>query len=795
MSKLAGKANGLLSRCNFWLKIAIVVTPLTLVALYLSAARIQEQRATLSELSDMEALSSLAVKASAFVHESQKERGVTGVYVGSGGKQYGPELKAQRAITDKTIADLDAALGKVRPEAFGVEFVSNLQAAQKFVDELAAHRSKVDTLAARGTEGIDYYSNQNGAWLNVIAHIGKVSPDAELAKMLSAYVNFMQAKERMGRERALMSNAFARGHFNEGEFARFAGFVSAQDAYTEAFRASATPELVAFFEQTVKGKPVEAIATMRKVAYEHAASDDLGGVDGGEWYTAQTEKIDLAKVVEDRIASDLQGLAGALQGDARTALTLTITVSLLALAISAGAAYVVASGIRSSVNAIISRLDSMKGNEIASLESAIGAASKGDLTVEARTVTARIEEYGTDEMGKAAATINAMLEQLLATIAGYNGMRAALGELITGVRDEAASVMSLSDQLREASDQMAGATGQIAQATNEVTNSAVSLSALAGQSSSTLERVSAGAHEMSAAAEGNSASAEQSRSEAELMGKRIALVAAGSDEATKVAEASLSAAQQGQVAVQQAVASMVSICSAVEHAQATVNQLGEYGQQIGDIVKVIDEIAAQTNLLALNAAIEAARAGEQGRGFAVVADNVRGLAERSSTSTKEIAALIARVQEGTREAVTAMATGVRDVEAGREVTASAGEALESIIATVEQSAAQMQQIARDTQALAAGAERIVRSAGEIAEMATRSAQSAGEMAQGTSRVTEAILQVSATSEQTSASAEEVSASTQELSAQSEELVATANAMREMAARLQSAVAQFRLTAS
>ncbi len=231
---------------------------------------------------------------------------------------------------------------------------------------------------------------------------------------------------------------------------------------------------------------------------------------------------------------------------------------------------------------------------------------------------------------------------------------------------------------------------------------------------------------------------------------------------------------------------------AVERASRTVDLLGEYGQQIGDIVKVIDDIAGQTNLLALNAAIEAARAGEQGRGFAVVAENVRSLAERSSESTKEIADLIAKVQQGTREAVEAMAAGVKDVTEGREITTQAGHALESIIASVQQSAVQMQRIATDVQGLASGAQRIVVSAEEMANLADESARGAGDMAQGTTKVTEAIIQVSATSEETSASAEEVSASTEELSAQSEELAATAGQMKDLAQALNEAAARFRL---
>jgi methyl-accepting chemotaxis protein len=205
--------------------------------------------------------------------------------------------------------------------------------------------------------------------------------------------------------------------------------------------------------------------------------------------------------------------------------------------------------------------------------------------------------------------------------------------------DEAAKVI---EDLRQAH-------AAIQELVRSVHGSANELTATSGDIADNASDLSSRTHEAS----------ERLRHEAASMQQVGAQVAASAEHAQSAAafaaENSASAVQGGR---------------AIREMVDTMQEIQRSSARIGDIVSVIDGIAFQTNLLALNAAVEAARAGEAGRGFAVVASEVRALAQRSAAAAKEIAQLVTE--------------SIRKVEAGSQVAARAGGAVEAAVGNAGQ---------------------------------------------------------------------------------------------------------------
>jgi methyl-accepting chemotaxis protein len=193
------------------------------------------------------------------------------------------------------------------------------------------------------------------------------------------------------------------------------------------------------------------------------------------------------------------------------------------------------------------------------------------------------------------------------------------------------------------------------------------------------EQLSHGCHQVADSSQQQSVAASTMAAAASQMTASIEEITRHAERALSMANQAENLAKEGGGVIHQVVSDMDDIARSAQQSAQVIRTLDQESEGIFNIIQVIKSIADQTNLLALNAAIEAARAGEQGRGFAVVADEVRSLAARTSASTQEIAAMVARIQSSTREAVSSMEAGVAQVDKGMAVTADVERAIREIL--------------------------------------------------------------------------------------------------------------------
>jgi methyl-accepting chemotaxis protein len=375
----------------------------------------------------------------------------------------------------------------------------------------------------------------------------------------------------------------------------------------------------------------------------------------------------------------------------------------------------------------------------------------------------------------------------------------AFTKMITELRNLISEVASSAKNVKEASENLTESATQASRATEQISVTIQEMARGTNQHAATITHTTQSVEQMSTAIEGVARGAQeqanavnQATQIAGMINSTIREVANKAQESARAASDAADTARTGAKTVEDTITGMNSIKSKVGVSVEKVQEMGERSSQIGTIIQTIEDISSQTNLLALNAAIEAARAGEHGKGFAVVADEVRKLAERSSSATKEIGGLISGIQVTVAEAVTAMNAGASEVESGVERASQSGVALQSILSAVESVNSQITSIADSAQNINNSAIELDNSMSSVSAVVEENTAATEQMTAGSTEVTSAMEVIASTSEETSAAIQEVSASTEEMTAQVNEVTDSANTLAGLADTLQSMVLRFKL---
>ncbi|MGF6151230.1 methyl-accepting chemotaxis protein [Pseudomonas fluorescens] len=267
------------------------------------------------------------------------------------------------------------------------------------------------------------------------------------------------------------------------------------------------------------------------------------------------------------------------------------------------------------------------------------------------------------------------------------------------------ALATMQRNLRETLQGISGSATQLATAADEL--NAVTLDSTQGlqQQNNEIEQAATAVNEMTTAVE------------------EVARNAVSTSDATRQSSES---AQLGQERVSETASAISALANDVQHTGELVQSLANQSQDIGKVLDVIRAIAEQTNLLALNAAIEAARAGESGRGFAVVADEVRALAYRTQQSTQEIEQMVQGMRKGSSLALESMQASASRAASTRLLAERAGEALQTITASVHEIHERNLVIASAAEEQAQVAREVDRNLLNIRDLSVRSAAGADQ---------------------------------------------------------------------
>ncbi|MBI5497459.1 MAG: nitrate- and nitrite sensing domain-containing protein [Deltaproteobacteria bacterium] len=687
-------------RLTLGVKLAGILVPPCLALVLVAGHGLVERWRVLGSMTQVETQVTVSLHANALVHELQRERGATSLFVASRGARFQAEVDAQRRQTDLALEVLRA----LQLRAAGADWADQVAGALAPLEGLTRLRKRADNLGLAAPEVFDWYTGVIERGLDLMTDMSAVRASSEIHAAQVAAIHLSWAKEMNGRQRAYLSRVFSTGDRGPDVLDGLTRLRTAQEVHTRTFSLHASPEHRRLLADALANAPeVKAAQEMWGIAERRAMSGDYG-VDATRWFTAITGRIDRLKTVEDHLLGDLVSTARNLRDDARDGL-----VAFVVLALSA-------------VLACLALGVTLIRSTTHSLRKMVGAARRiadGDLAVV-------LEVHSRDEIGALAAAFRGMTANLRSMVGRAQELSAAVDAVVAtnatasdrmkrGALEQTHAVHSADRAMANLSRAATSMTRSIEGFSRllEQNSGAVLSSALAGQGLD--ESVGQLGVEVAEVARANTANAEDlvgiaqklARASTESDGAVATLVqidaatrqiAGHTREAAVLAREMSQHGSRGAASTQATHAGLQTVKNHVVGLVDVIRQTDVQAREIGSVLAVIEEFARRSRLLALNASILAAETGNRGRGFDVVASQMNDLAQKTAQSTLQVTTIltgIASLVSRSVDSAQAAMTCVSNCERQSQETAEALDGMRRRTVTMEEASAQVAHATED----------------------------------------------------------------------------------------------------
>ena len=667
----------------------VILTAIPLIAFFIvSLVFIKNNIDESNIVSDMANNTKLLMAVSDLIHELQRERGRTSIYLSGGSRE---DMEGQRKSTDSKIPSVTSALNtstiSSQIKTNTAEAISEIEKVRSTANQKGPAKDVVDT-----------YGKIISAFMSTETTIANSKTTRGFGKALTTIIILETAKENAGKLRATVSGVLtADKPFDEELFTRLITFKANIDANLDSKAIVLSSTAKTLLEDSRKSEAWAGVNKVFNVVLTKSKDGEFG-ISGKDFFATITKVIDDMYSVRNKEVESIVNNLSIIQDEiASTLLKVYFSLGLILLLVLISA-FFLARSITAPINHIISySKDVASGNLNATL----------------------VERFSHD-LGVLQASLEAMVENLKSKI-----LEAERNSSIASEQTEKALLAMKEADVARQKAESAKAEGML-QAAHQLEGVVEIVSSASEQLSAQVEQSSRGSEEQSGRVRETATAMEE-------MNATVLEVARNAQQAADVSHQARQQALEGSKIVTDAVKSIEAVHAQSIAIKEDMDVLGKQAEGIGQIMGVIADIADQTNLLALNAAIEAARAGDAGRGFAVVADEVRKLAEKTMIATQEVGQAITGIQEGTRKNIHNVEQAGVSIEEAAKLSVQSGESLKQILEFVHMVNDQVQSIATASEQQSAASEEINHS---VEQVATISVETAQAMEQASSAVAE-----------------------------------------------------------